>query len=418
MSSTIQRIIRPEQYALTWERAARPPGAARPWIQPYLQTAACGGIIGDPRLQWSFESSYPITLIASSIDQLLDPRSCAPGMNREGHQQPSISVVIPLLNEGPTLEPLYDRLTCVLSEIASRYEIIFIDDGSTDNSIEVLRKVSKLRPHVKYNRFRRNFGKSAALAAGICASRYEIVATMDADLQDIPEELPKIVDKLLQGYDLVSGWRYQRNDKLTRRVASRLYNWTTSGLTGVRLHDINCGFKCYRREVLNEVMIYGERHRYIPVLASYRGFRLGEVKIDHANRAHGESRYGLGRVFGGFFSLLTVILMTRYTNKPLHFFGMVGLALAGLGTLIDAYLALSRIIFKQWLSNRPLLIIGTMMMILGVQLVVFGLLAEMIAFSYRRERDYSILEKSEDSEDITMQAVSDDLRLGSKEEGW
>jgi glycosyltransferase involved in cell wall biosynthesis len=339
-------------------------------------------------------------------------------MNREGYQQPSISVVIPLLNEGPTLEPLYNRLTDVLREIASRQEIIFIDDGSTDNSIEVLRKLSKLGTDVRYIRFRRNFGKSAALAAGICASKYQFVVTMDADLQDIPEELPKIVEKLLDGYDLVSGWRHERHDKLTRRLASRLYNWATSKLTGVNLHDINCGFKCYRREVLNEVMIYGERHRYIPVLASYRGFRLGEVRINHAPRVHGDSRYGLGRVFGGIFSLLTVILMTRYTNKPLHFFGMLGLMLTGVGTVIDLYLILSRIIFKHWLSNRPLLIIGTMLMILGVQLIIFGLLAEMIAFSYRREHDYSILEKSEDSKGIAVETASEDLRLGSDDGAW
>src|SRR5262245_30079223 len=342
----------------------------------------------------------------------------ADGMNKDSHQGLSISVVIPLLNERPTLEPLCHRLANVLREMADRHEIIFVDDGSTDNSVEVLRRLSRLNTDVGYIRFRRNFGKSAALAAGICASKYSLVATMDADLQDVPEELPKIVQKLQEGYDLVSGWRYQRHDKWTRRVASRMYNWVTSRLTGVRLHDINCGFKCYRKEVLNEVMIYGERHRYIPVLASYRGFRLGEVQINHASRMHGDSRYGLGRVFGGFFSLLTVILMTRYTNKPLHFFGMLGFILAGLGSVIDAYLILSRVFFKQWLSNRPLLIIGTMLMIVGVQLIIFGLLAEMIAFSYRREHDYSILEKSEDSKAIPLEAASEDVRLGSGEEGW
>jgi glycosyltransferase involved in cell wall biosynthesis len=339
-------------------------------------------------------------------------------MNKDTRQGLSISVVIPLLNERPTLEPLYHRLSDVLSVIASHHEIIFVDDGSTDDSIQVLRRLARLSSNVRYIRFRRNFGKSAALAAGICATKYSLVATMDADLQDIPEELPKIVQKLSEGYDLVSGWRYERNDKLTRRIASRFYNWATSKLTGVRLHDINCGFKCYKREVLNEVMIYGERHRYIPVLASYRGFRLGEVQINHASRVHGESRYGFGRVFGGFFSLLTVILMTRYTNKPLHFFGMLGLILTGTGTVINIYLILSRILFRHWLSNRPLLVIGTMLMILGAQLVIFGLLAEMIAFSYRREHDYSILEQNEDSKGIQIEAASEDLRLRSGDEDW
>jgi glycosyltransferase involved in cell wall biosynthesis len=309
---------------------------------------------------------------------------------------PTVSVVVPVLNECASLDALYSRLASVLGEISSRFEIIFVDDGSTDRSIEKLREISAIHRSVRYIRFRRNFGKSAALAAGFGAARYSIIVTMDGDLQDIPEQLPLLLTQLDEGYDLVSGWRYDRRDKLAKRIGSRIYNWVTSLLTGVRLHDINCGFKCYRREVLDEVMVYGERHRYIPVLASYRGFRLGEVKIEHAEREHGESRYGLERVLGGVFSLLTVILMTRYTNKPLHFFGLMGLLLAGLGSAIDLYLIIARVFFDEWLSNRPLLIIGTLLAIVGVQLVLFGLLAEMVAFSYRRESDYSVVESSEE----------------------
>lgn len=305
-----------------------------------------------------------------------------------------ISVVVPMFNEGASLEELYGRLTNVLAASASRYEIIFVDDGSVDDSIERLKRLSSADRCVRYIRFRRNFGKSAALAAGFRAARYRIIVTLDADLQDVPEQLPLLLEKLDEGNDLVSGWRYQRRDKITRRIGSKIYNSVTSLLTGVRLHDFNCGFKCYRREVLDEVMVYGERHRYIPVLASYRGFRLGEVRIEHAPREHGSSRYGMERVLGGFFSLLTVILMTRYTNKPLHFFGLMGLLLAATGSVIDLYLVSLRILFEQWLSNRPLLIIGTFLIIVGVQLILFGLLAEMIAFSYRRERDYSIVESS------------------------
>lgn len=307
----------------------------------------------------------------------------------------SISVVVSLYNERPALDELCCRLASVLSTLAHPYEIIFIDDGSTDGSIEKLRELRSVYPSVRYLRFRRNFGKSAALAAGFRAARYDIIVTLDADLQDIPEQLPLLLEQLEHGYDLVSGWRHRRRDKLTRRIASKIYNRVTSFLTGVRLHDINCGFKCYKREVLDEVMVYGERHRYIPVLASYRGFHLGEVKIDHAPREHGNSRYGMERVLGGFFSLLTVILMTRYTNKPLHFFGLLGLILAGIGSAIDLYLITLRVLFDQWLSNRPLLIIGTFLAIVGVQLILFGLLAEMIAFSYRRESDYSVVESSD-----------------------
>jgi glycosyltransferase involved in cell wall biosynthesis len=320
--------------------------------------------------------------------------------------KPPISVVIPLFNEAPTLESLHDRLTVVLANVARGYEIIFVDDGSTDGSIKVMRNLREMDPKVRYIRFRRNFGKSAALAAGILGSKYDIIVTMDADLQDLPEELPRLLDKLSEGFDLVSGWRAKRKDKLSRKVGSRIYNWTTSKLTGVRLHDINCGFKCYRREVLSEVMIYGERHRYIPVLASYRGFRLGEVQVEHAERVHGQSRYGIARIFGGLFSLLTVILLTRYTNKPLHFFGMLGIVLVSVGSAIDLYLLVSRLFFHYWLSNRPLLTIGTMILIVGIQLVIFGLLAEMIAFSYRRENDYSVLERTDEA---TEQATDDEI---------
>lgn len=304
----------------------------------------------------------------------------------------TVSVVVPLFNERSALEELYRRLSAVLGQVAQRYEIIFVDDGSTDGSLMTLRDFRAIDESVRYIRFRRNFGKSAALAAGFRAARYNVIVTLDADLQDIPEQLPLLLQKLEEGYDLVCGWRHSRHDKLTKRIGSKIYNLVTAMLTGVRLHDLNCGFKCIKREILDEVMIYGERHRFIPVLASYRGFRLGEVKIDHAPRAYGSSRYGIERVLGGMFSLLTIILMTRYTNKPLHFFGFMGSFLFAIGFVIDLYLVASRIIQNQWLSNRPLLIIGTLLIIVGIQLILFGLLAEMIAFSYRRDTDYSIVE--------------------------
>lgn len=300
--------------------------------------------------------------------------------------------MVPIYNERPALVELYERLSSVLRDLSRRYEIIFVDDGSNDGSLTTLREFRSVDPSVRYIRFRRNFGKSAALAAGFRAARYGIVVTMDGDLQDLPEELPRLLDKLGEGFDVVSGWRHSRHDRLTKRIGSRIYNSATGFLTGVRLHDLNCGFKVIKREVLDEVMVYGERHRFLPVLASYRGFLLGEVKIAHAPRKYGASRYGLERVFGGMFSLLTVILMTRYNNKPLHFFGFLGTFLAGIGLIIDSYLILLRVLQKQWLSNRPLLIIGTLLIIVGVQLVLFGLLAEMVAFSYRRESDYSVVE--------------------------
>ena len=318
-------------------------------------------------------------------------------MNAAPHEAPgpsrlTLSVVVPLYNERASLDELYSRLSAVLENAADQYEIIFVDDGSTDDSLIRLKEFRKSNRSVRYIRFRRNFGKSAALAAGFQAARYRIIVTIDADLQDIPEQLPLLLKKLDEGYDLVCGWRYSRRDRLSKRIASKIYNVVTAMLTGVRLHDLNCGYKCIRREVLDEVMVYGERHRFIPVLASYRGFRLGEVKIEHAPRAHGSSRYGLERALGGMFSLLTIILMTRYTNKPLHFFGFLGSVLTLVGFSVDLYLMILRTFYGQWLNNRPLLILGTMSIIVGVQLILFGLLAEMIAFSYRRETDYSIVE--------------------------
>lgn len=332
--------------------------------------------------------------------------------NTKGPNYRDISVVIPIFNERPSLEELSSRLAAVLTQDAREHEIIFVDDGSTDGSIEKLKELRSLNSSVKYIRFRRNFGKSAALAAGFRKARYNIIVTMDGDLQDMPEQLPFLISKMEEGYDLVSGWRYRRQDKLIKRMGSRFYNWITSMLTGVHLHDINCGFKCYRKQVLDEVMIYGERHRYIPVLASYRGFRLSEVKLEHAPRVYGSSRYGMERILGGIFSLLTVILMTRYTNKPLHFFGLMGLCLAGIGTAIDLYLISMRVFFNEWLSNRPLLIIGTLLVIVGVQFILFGLLAEMIAFSYRRKSDYSITEMSIEEDAVRLDDKEQSTEIG------
>lgn len=327
----------------------------------------------------------------------------------------AISVVIPLYNEASSIDELYGRLCAVLPGVTKDWEILFVDDGSTDDSLANIKRLSKLDSRVRFVRFRRNFGKSAALAAGFEFARHPVIVSMDADLQDLPEELPGLVARLSEGFDLVSGWRYRRKDKLSRRIASRIYNWTTSRLTGVRLHDINCGFKCYRREVLDEVMVYGERHRYIPVLASYRGFRLGEVRVEHAPREHGKSRYGLERLLGGSFSLLTVILLTRYTNKPLHFFGVLGLAMAAAGAAITGHLLVARLFLGEYLSNRPLFTLGVFLIIVGVQFVLFGLLAEMIAFSYRREHDYSIVETERTIHERAVPASEGRASTGSRE---
>ena len=353
------------------------------------------------RIQFVFPTR--VSYFIPAARRFVMPRECI----QHDSSSRSISVVIPLFNEQPVLGELHKRLQAVLREITVEHEIIFVDDGSTDDSILALKQLRSIDPSVRYIRFRRNFGKSAALAAGFREVRFDIIITMDADLQDLPEQMPVLIERLEQGFDLVSGWRHRRQDKLSRKLGSKLYNRTTALLTGVRLHDINCGYKCYRREVLDEVMIYGERHRYIPVLASYRGFRLGEVQVEHAPRVYGRSRYGFNRVIGGIFSLLTVILLTRYSNRPLHFFGLLGACLFAAGSAIDLYLVAARLLLKEWLSNRPLLIIGTLLIIVGVQFVLFGLLAEMIAFSYRRDDDYSVVETSEESRVALTRGVSE-----------
>ena len=214
---------------------------------------------------------------------------------------------------------------------------------------------------------------------------------MDADLQDRPREVGKLLDRLEQGYDLVSGWKVKRQDPWRKRAASRIFNFVTALLTGVPLHDLNCGLKAYRREVIRELKVYGEMHRFIPVLASYRGFRIGEVPVDHAPRAYGRSKYGAGRFLGGFFDLLTVIMLTRYNSKPLHVFGILGVVLLLAGFSIQAYLTVGW--FQgRWIEDRPLFMLGILLLIMGVQFIFFGLLAEMIAYSSRREGDYSVRE--------------------------
>jgi glycosyltransferase involved in cell wall biosynthesis len=302
------------------------------------------------------------------------------------------SAIIPLYNEEQSLEELHRRLTQILSSLSDRFEIIFVDDGSTDNSFSVLQNLHTRDSRVKVLRFRRNFGKSSALSAGFKKSRGEIIITLDADLQDLPEEIPSLLRKLEQGYDLVSGWKKKRKDSLIRKIASWLFNRTTSFFTGVQLHDFNCGLKCYRRELVDELALYGELHRYIPAIANWKGFRVGEVRVGHHPRMHGVSKFGSERYLRGLFDLLTVIMLTKYPEKPLHFFGLLGTVLSLSGLAINLYMAVLRISGK-WISNRPLLLMGILLLILGVQFIFFGLMGELIVFSAQREKSYTLKEQ-------------------------
>ncbi len=325
---------------------------------------------------------------------------------------PEITVLVPVLDEADCVVELTERVTAVLEAEGRTFELVFVDDGSQDATVERVRELHERDRRVKLVRFRRNFGKAAAITAGVEYSRGRIVVTIDGDLQDVPEEIPRFLEKLeTENLDLVSGWKQDRQDPLSKRYPSKLFNWATRWVAQIDLHDFNCGFKAYRREALEQVAVYGELHRYIPVLASRRGFRVGEIKVTHQKRLHGRSKYGWHRLYKGPLDLLTVLFITRYTRRPLHLFGVIGMLFMLAGLAINTYLALlwfvaqtSWLDVQRWLgvdagfslSSRPLLLLGVMLMLLGFQTLTTGLLGEMITFkNFRRSDSYSIRERLE-----------------------
>jgi glycosyltransferase involved in cell wall biosynthesis len=290
---------------------------------------------------------------------------------------PSISVVIPALNEEPAIGELLEELESVMKALGESWEVIFVDDGSVDGTWARLVELKRTRPDITAVRLRRNFGKAAALTAGFQQARGAIIVTMDADLQDDPHEIPHLMAKVREGFDLVSGWKARRNDPWTRRALSRMFNGVVGAVTGVHLHDHNCGIKAYRRDVIQDLQLYGDLHRFIPVLASFRGFRVGEIPVNHRPRAYGSSRYGIGRAFRGFFDLLTVLFIGRYRYRPLHLFGGVGLMLETAGLGICAYLSALKL-SGEGIGGRPLLILGVLLIIVGLQFFFMGLVTELI----------------------------------------
>jgi len=300
----------------------------------------------------------------------------------------SLSIVIPVLNEVESIPELYREIVAGVAPLNLPWELIFIDDGSTDGTGTELRRLFQRDSRVRIIEFRRNFGKSAALAAGFQMAAGDAVVTMDADLQDLPAEIPGLIDQLNAGADLVSGWKYPRHDPISKTLPSSIFNSVVRRFSGVALHDFNCGLKAYRRDVVKEIKIYGELHRYIPVLAHFRGFRVVEIKVSHRARRYGRSKFGSARFARGFFDLLTVLFLAQYTRRPLHFFGWFGITALMLGFIINAYLATIWFLGHH-IGTRPLLTLGVLLMIMGAQFVVFGLLAEMIASS-KTENDYSV----------------------------
>lgn len=294
-----------------------------------------------------------------------------------------LSVVIPIYHEQDNITPLYDELSAALNALNLRYEVIAVDDGSRDASFARLREVHERDDRWQVIQFRRNFGQTAAMAAGFTASRGEVVVTMDADLQNDPRDIAKLLHKLDEGYDIVSGWRQERKeDWLTRRLPSMTANWLISRTTGIVLHDYGCTLKAYRHEVAHGVRLYGDLHRFIPAVASQMGVRVAEVPVSDRPRRFGTSKYGISRTFKVFLDLIGVVFFLSYFNRPMRVFGGAGLVTSILGSLILGYLAFEKIIVGNEIGERPLLILGVLLVVLGVQLMSTGLIADMILRTY------------------------------------
>lgn len=310
-------------------------------------------------------------------------------------QQVDISIVIPMMNEEQNVRLLYETLSQQLNALDKSYEIIFVDDGSTDRTFEVLKQLhEEHRGIVRVIRFRRNFSKTPALVAGFSRCRGQVIFTMDGDLQDDPTEIPRFLEKLDEGYDLVSGWKFPRLDPLSKTFPSRIFNGMVSKLTGVHLHDINCGFKAYRREIIEDdhLKLYGEFHRFVPVMAHWRGFRVTEIKVTHHPRKFGTSKYGVRRFARGLIDLLNVLFLTTFLRNPLRLFVPLGFWTFLLGLLVDLVIVVrSRFFINQPIHNQPFLFVGILLMIFGVQFVLAGLQSEMIRhYAFRSDEEYSI----------------------------
>jgi glycosyltransferase involved in cell wall biosynthesis len=305
---------------------------------------------------------------------------------------PVLSIVIPIHNEEPSILPLYDRLTAVLEQVQRPYEILFIDDASTDRSFELLANLVETDGHLKVIRLRRNFGQTPALSAGFHEAKGEIVIAMDGDLQHAPEDIPALLEKIDEGYDIASGWRKRRVDNaIMRRIPSRIANWLMAKASGIDLHDFGTTFKAYRAEVLKDVNLYGELHRFIPALASIYGARVAEVPIRNVPRAAGDSHYGIGRTFRVMFDILTIKFMLKYFTRPMHFFGTLGLIGTGFGGAILSYLLAKKILgYEIVIEHGPLMLAGGMLMLGGLMMFSTGLIGEMMMRTYFESQDRRI----------------------------
>jgi glycosyltransferase involved in cell wall biosynthesis len=312
-------------------------------------------------------------------------------------KKPDLSFIIPIRDEKPSLKQLTKEIETVCKKIKKTYEIIFVDDGSLDGSFKVIKDLRLKNKNIKGIKLRRNFGKSTALSAGFQASFANVVITMDGDLQDNPIEIPRFLKKLDKGFDLVSGWKKNRIDPLTKTIPSIIFNFATSKLTRVNIHDFNCGFKAYRREVVNSLQLHGELYRFIPTIAHQKGYRVAEITVKHRKRKYGKSKYGLSRLLSGFLDLITILFLTGYASRPGHFFGTIGIIFFIPGFLIGSYITYLRISTGGISYRYPLLFLGVLLMIVGIQFISTGLLAEMILGS----------RKQSNSEEITSEKIKE-----------
>ena len=311
-----------------------------------------------------------------------------------------LSIVVPLFNEQESLPDLLEQLYLAMQdkELYSlfkgpfSFEIIMVDDGSTDSSASVIRNMILSRPELRLISFQRNFGKTAALSAGFMAATGDYVCTIDADLQDDPFAIKEMIQKLQEGYDLVSGWKQQRKDPISKTLPSKLFNLVTRLFTGITIHDFNCGLKVYRKEITRRLELRGDMHRYIPVLAEWMGFNIAELPVRHQARQFGTTKYDSSRFFSGLFDFLSVLFITRYLRRPMHFFGMAGLISFILGFTISLYVTLDKILLHKPVSNRPILFLGILLLILGVQLFSTGLLGEMLSTSSSKGSSFAVRE--------------------------
>jgi len=294
----------------------------------------------------------------------------------------TVSVVIPLYNEEENVRELHDRLKAVLDTIGADYEVLFIDDGSTDSTLALLQNIQAQDNRTVVLSLRRNFGQTAAFAAGFDYSRGDIIVTMDGDLQNDPNDIPKLIE-MMKDNDLVSGWRKKRKDPfLSRRLPSIMANWLISKVTGVNLHDYGCSLKAYKRDVIKNLKLYGEMHRFIPAVASWYGVRIAEVETEHHPRLRGKSKYGISRTVKVVLDLITVKFLQSFSTKPLQFFGPIGLLSGALGLFISLYLALGKLLLGKEIGGRPLLLLGALLIIVGIQFIGMGLLGEMMVRVY------------------------------------